>query len=85
MPRVESPGQVTSPSGWVSKEDPLKEVKNQQERDRRGQLAMYRENLRKLLPQTQEVEKVATVTVLEMAREYCGKLKHQVYSCWEYD
>jgi len=76
LPGAES--QVTSPSGWVTKEDPLKEVKNQQERDRRGQLAMYREKLRKVLPQTQGVEKVATVTVLEMAREFCGQLRLQV-------
>ena len=38
-PRVESPGQITSPSGWVTKEDPLKEKKNQLERDRRGEVA----------------------------------------------
>jgi len=77
LPKVQSPGPVISPSGWVTKEDPTKEVKNQQERDRRGQLAMYREKLKKLLPQAQGVEKVATVTVLEMAREYCGMLKNQ--------
>lgn len=77
-PRAESPSRVTSPSGWVAKEDPLKDKKNQQERDRRGELAKYREKLRRLLPPTKEIEKVATVTVLETARDYCAFLQHQV-------
>jgi len=77
-PRVASSGRMTSPSGWVTKEDPLKEKKNQLERDRRGELAMYRDKLRKMLPQTQEGEKVATVTVLERTRDYCLFLQQQV-------
>ena len=76
-PRMESPGH-TCPSGWVTKEDPLKEKKNQLERDRRGELAMYRDKLKKMLPQTQEGEKVATVTVLERTRDYCLFLQQQV-------
>ena len=87
---MRSPGQVIkeneeteemkSPSGWITKEDPTKEKKNEQERNRRGELAMYRDELRKMLPQTHGVEKVATVTVLEMARDYCVALQHQVGS-----
>ena len=72
--------ELKSPSGWITKEDPTKEKKNEQERNRRGELAMYRDELRKMLPQTHGVEKVATVTVLEMARDYCVALQHQVGS-----
>eukprot|EP00092_Neocalanus_flemingeri_P003728 GFUD01004008.1.p1 GENE.GFUD01004008.1~~GFUD01004008.1.p1 ORF type:complete len:510 (+),score=121.56 GFUD01004008.1:56-1585(+) len=69
---------IGSPCGWVSKNDPFKEKKNQLERDRRGELAMSREKLRVMLPQTKELEKVATVTVLESARDYCSFLQREV-------
>ena len=76
-PKIEYPDRVSS-SGWVTKEDPLKDKKNQQERERRGELAMYRDELRKLLPQTKKAEKVATVTVLEAAKDYCVFLQQEV-------
>merc|ERR1712129_421993 len=62
----------------VTKEDPTKEKKNEQERNRRGTLAMYMDELRKMLPQIQGVEKVPNFTVLEMAREHCVVLQHRV-------
>ena len=80
-PKMGDPDRVTS-SGWVTKEDPLKDKKNQLERERRGELAMYRDKLRNLLPQTKNVEKVATVTVLEAARDYCVFLQQEVDFGW---
>ena len=43
---------VISPSGWVTREDPSIMKKNEVERERRLELAIYRENLRKMLPRT---------------------------------
>jgi len=63
---------------WVSKEDPVKLMKNEQERRRRGKLAMYREKLRNMLPGARGSDKMATINILEMARDYCLYLQHTV-------
>jgi len=64
--------------GCVSKEDFEKEVKNHQERIRRRDLAMQREKLRNLLPNTLDKDKIGALKVLESAREYCLELQHKV-------
>jgi len=61
---------------WVSKEDPVKEMKNEQERMRRSELAQYRENVKNMLPHISELDKVATVDILEMAKVYCLQLQN---------
>jgi len=63
-------------SGWVVKEDPVKEMKNEQERIRRSELAKYRENVKNMLPHIRELDKVATVDILEMAKVYCLQLQN---------
>ena len=65
-------------SGWVTKDDPVKEMKNEQERIRRGELAKYRENVKNMLPQLRELDKVATVTILEVAKVHCLELQNWV-------
>jgi len=65
-------------NSWVSKEDPVKEMKNEQERRRRGKLAMYREKLRNMMPGARGSDKMATINILEMARDYCLYLQHTV-------
>jgi len=67
-----------SPSGWVTKEDPMKEKRNQLERERRLKLAIYREKLRKMLPRTKEMEKVPTISVLGAAKEYCKTVQMEL-------
>jgi len=63
-------------SGWVTKEDPVKDMKNEQERIRRSELAKYRENVKNMLPHIRELDKVATVDILEMAKVYCLQLQN---------
>jgi len=63
-------------SSWVTKEDPAKEMKNEQERNRRSELAKYRENVKNMLPHIRELDKVATVDILEMAKVYCLQLQN---------
>eukprot|EP00092_Neocalanus_flemingeri_P025406 GFUD01027544.1.p1 GENE.GFUD01027544.1~~GFUD01027544.1.p1 ORF type:complete len:437 (+),score=113.07 GFUD01027544.1:82-1392(+) len=69
---------AVSPSGWVTKEDPVKEKKNQVERERRWELAMYREELKKMLPSIREMEKVPTVLVIGAARDHCVKIQMEL-------
>merc|ERR1719233_2151645 len=45
------------PSSWSARDDPVKMKKNEQERERRLEMAVYRESLRKMLPRTQFVKK----------------------------
>merc|ERR1719206_998412 len=68
----------SSKGGVVSKEHVVKEVKNHQERIRRRDLAMQRENLRNMLPNSLELGKIGALQVLENAREYCLELQHKV-------
>merc|ERR1719431_1480348 len=68
-------GKPPTKSGWVTKEDPVKDMKNEQERIRRSELAKYRENVKNMLPHLSELEKVATVDILEMAKVYCLQLQ----------
>ena len=68
----------SSVGGCVSKEDFEKEIKNHQERIRRRDLAMQREKLRSLLPDTMDKDKIGALQVLKNAREYCLELEHKV-------
>jgi len=52
--------------------------KNQQERDRRGELAGFRERLRLLMPHTKDVGKLATINILDSAKKYCLLLQSQL-------
>jgi len=54
----------------------VKEMKNEQERIRRSELAKYRENVKNMLPHIRELDKVATVDILEMAKVYCLQLQN---------
>ena len=69
---------VISPSGWVTREDPSKMKKNEVERERRLEMAIYRENLRQMLPRTKHTVKVASVVILDAAKEYCEKMQTEV-------
>jgi hypothetical protein len=68
---------VISPSGWVTREDPSR-MKNEVERERRLEMAIYRENLRQKLPRTKHTVKVASVVILDAAKEYCEKIQAEV-------
>jgi len=68
----------SSVGSGVSKEHVEKEVKNQQERIRRRDLAMQREKLRNMLPNTGDKDKIGAHKLLENAREYCLELQHKV-------
>jgi len=76
--RCQFSGVYNLSGGWVTKEDPVKEMKNKQERIRRGELAKYREKVKNMLPHIRELDKVATVTILDMARQYCLQLQQMV-------
>ena len=69
---------VISPSGWVTREDPSKMKKNEVERERRLEMAIYRENLRQILPRTKHTVKVASVVILDAAKDYCEKIQAEV-------
>jgi len=73
---LKAQGKLPTKSGWVTKEDPVKDMKNEQERMRRSELAKYRENVKNMLPHIRELDKVATVDILEMAKVYCLQLQN---------
>jgi len=70
---------VISPSGWVTREDPSRMKKNEVERERRLEMAIYRENLRKMLPRTKHTVKVPSVVILDAAKEYCEKIQTELH------
>ena len=41
-------------------------------------MAIYRENLRQMLPRTKHTVKVASVVILDAAKEYCEKIQAEV-------
>jgi len=73
--------EVYGPSGMVSVGSPamkkrsVKEKGRRREKERRMELAMQRENLRRLLPRINKIERIPTLTVLTTAREYCLNLE----------
>ena len=52
--------------------------KNEVERERRLEMSIYRENLRKMLPRTKHTVKVPSVVILDAAKEYCEKIQTEV-------
>ena len=67
-----------APSSWRVREDPVKMKKNEQERERRLEMAVYRESIRKMLPRTKYVKKVSSAVILQAAKDYCQSLQSQV-------
>ena len=67
-----------APSSWRMREDPVKMKKNEQERERRLEMAVYRESIRKMLPRTKYVKKVSSAVILQAAKDYCQSLQSQV-------
>jgi len=65
-------------SSWSAREDPVKRKKNEQERERRLEMAVYRESLRKMLPRTQFVQKVSSAAILQAAKDHCQGLQSQM-------
>ena len=53
-------------------------MKNKLERERRLQLAMYRENLKNMVPSTSDIVRVSTVTVIRAAWEHCVNIQEEV-------
>jgi len=66
------------PSSWSARDDPVKMKKNEQERERRLEMAVYRESLRKMLPRTQFVKKVSSAVILQAAKDHCQSLQSQM-------
>merc|ERR1711942_511982 len=49
------------------------------------ELTKYRENVKNMLPQIRELDKVATVTILEVAKVHCLELQNWVNETeWEW-
>jgi len=67
------------PSSWSAREDPVKMKKNEQERERRLEMAVYRERLRNMLPRTQFVKKVSSAVILQAAKDHCQNLQSQLH------
>jgi len=67
-----------TPCSWSAREDPVKMKKNEQERVRRLEMAVYRESLRKMLPRTQFVKKVSSAVILQAAKDHCQSLQSQM-------
>merc|ERR1719347_2400447 len=66
------------PFSWRSREDPVKIKKNELEKVRRLEMAVYRENLRIMLPRTKYVKKVSSLVILKAAKDYCEDLQYQL-------
>merc|ERR1712179_580256 len=64
---------------WSAREDPVKMKKNEQERERRLEMAVYRERLRNMLPRTQFVKKVSSAVILQAAKDHCQNLQSQLH------
>merc|ERR1719233_1341868 len=85
-PKIEAVGQERKlelkfpimPSSWSARDDPVKMKKNEQERERRLEMAVYRESLRKMLPRTQFVKKVSSAAILQAAKDHCQGLQSQM-------
>jgi len=66
------------PLSWRSREDPVKMKKNELEKVRRLEMAVYRENLRRMLPRTKYVKKVSSLVILKAAKDHCEDLQYQL-------